>query len=375
MRICYVLLSPTYGMHQYTADLANRMVDAGNEVHLVTTRRCPRDAYDADVILHTPTETRNSGFSPDALRPGGYFAVRATLRTIEPDVVHFTGPHLWNVALLRQMRRLRVPTIHSLHDLSPHSGAAYGRLLTVWNSAVLRGADHILVHGQRHRDYLVGLGVAPERVSYTPLLHLFCAPKTLRDGEGSALSSGEEPWALFFGRLEAYKGVADLMAASAMLRSTGRGPRVVVAGSGSLREQWSGSLPALVEVRNRFIGDEEAIDLFRRCALLVLPYRDATQTALIAAAYYFRKPVVVTRVGALPEYVEEGRTGWVVEPQQPEQLAHTLDCALADPSRLTNMGAAGRAWYDRQRKAEWTALLNMYKRVASIPRSRSGGQQ
>ena len=45
MRICYVLLSPTYGMHQYTADLANRMLDAGHDVRLVTTATAPRDRY------------------------------------------------------------------------------------------------------------------------------------------------------------------------------------------------------------------------------------------------------------------------------------------------------------------------------------------
>ena len=38
MRICYVLLSPSFGMHQYIADLANRMAQAGHEAHLVTMR-------------------------------------------------------------------------------------------------------------------------------------------------------------------------------------------------------------------------------------------------------------------------------------------------------------------------------------------------
>ena len=42
MRICYVVLSPTFGMHQYTADPANRMAAAGHELHLVTTTRAPR---------------------------------------------------------------------------------------------------------------------------------------------------------------------------------------------------------------------------------------------------------------------------------------------------------------------------------------------
>ena len=68
MRICYVLLSPTFGMHQYTADLANRMALAGHDVHLVTSVRYPRASYLPVVTVHTPVDTRNTGFSRDDRR-------------------------------------------------------------------------------------------------------------------------------------------------------------------------------------------------------------------------------------------------------------------------------------------------------------------
>jgi len=123
-------------------------------------------------------------------------------------------------------------------------------------------------------------------------------------------------------------------------------------------------LPPHVELRERFIGDEEALDLFRRCGLLVLPYRDASQSALVAAAYFFRKPVLATRVGALAEYVQDGRTGFLVEPGDPAGLARTLSMALADPERLAQLGAAGRAWYDEQRLVEEETLCLMYAQVA-----------
>ena len=56
-------------------------------------------------------------------------------------------------------------------------------------------------------------------------------------------------------------------------------------------------MPEGVEVRDRTIGDEEALALFRGAALLVLPYRDATQSALIAAAARLGVPSLVTRDG------------------------------------------------------------------------------
>ena len=140
--------------------------------------------------------------------------------------------------------------------------------------------------------------------------------------------------------------------------------RLVLAGPGSLDDLWPGPLPSRVELRNRLIQDDEAADLLRRCGLLVLPYLDATQSALVALAYFFHKPVLVTRTGALPEYVQEGRTGWVVEPGDAAALADCLAEALSDPARLARLGAAGRAWYDEQRQQEWRTLVSMYERVA-----------
>ncbi|MBC8450483.1 MAG: glycosyltransferase [Chloroflexi bacterium] len=152
-----------------------------------------------------------------------------------------------------------------------------------------------------------------------------------------------------------------------MMQSAFRNPHsaisLVLAGPGSLEALWPRPLPTGVEVRNRLIGDEESLDLFRRCGLLALPYLDATQSALVAAAYFFRKPVLVTRTGALPEYVQDGRTGWVVEPGDAAALADCLAEALAGPARLARMGAAGRAWYDEQRTLERETMLAMYERV------------
>jgi len=146
--------------------------------------------------------------------------------------------------------------------------------------------------------------------------------------------------------------------------------RLVLAGPGRLETLWARSLPPGVEVRNRLIGDDETLDLFRRSGPLVLPYRDATQSALVAHAYFFRKPVIVTRVGALPEYVVEGETGWIVPPENPLALAEAMQAALSDPAQLQGMGQAGRAWYECQRQAEGDTLQGMYDRLAGHRRDR-----
>jgi glycosyltransferase involved in cell wall biosynthesis len=371
--ICYVLLSPTFGMHQYTADLANRMAAAGHDTHLITTTGCPRDRYAPTVEIHTPLSSTSTGFSPEGARLHAYRRVLSSLLDLSLGigdlVIHITGVHLWNLPLVRALRRRGVPVVHTLHDLDPHQGRRFGGLIRLWNRLLIRSGPHLLVHGRRYRERLLAQGVAPERVTYAPLLHLFLGYESSGAAEALAREVRYERWALFFGRLLLYKGVGDLIEAQARLGGRGSGaPGVTLAGPGDLARVWDGPLPPGVAVRNRLIEDEEALELFRRCGLLVLPYRDATQSALVAAAYFFRKPVVVTDVGALPEYVAPGRTGWVVAPGDPAALADRLADALSDPERLARMGQNGRAFYDAQRRAEWETLVRMYETQGSRTR-------
>ena len=360
MRLCYVLLSPTWGMHQYTADLANRMVADGWEVHLVTTTHAPRDRYAPEVAIHTPVASRDSGFSVGAISRGPLAVHRLSsiIRRLKPDLVHFSGPHLWNPILMGVLQSAGVPVVHTLHDLHPHTGAIYGRLLYPWNAWVWRRTDHLLVHGNRYREELLARGVEAARMTCTPLTFLFLS----HAGEQTLLASSPpiqyEPSALFFGRLEIYKGLTVLVEAARLVDRNRYS--IVVAGSGSPDRLGRDELPSNVQLHDRLVDNGEAIDLFSRCGLLVMPYVEASQSGLVASAYYFFKPVIVTQVGALPEYVIDGETGWVIPPGDPLALAGILHEALGDPDRLAWMGRAGRAWYERERQAEGETLRAMY---------------
>ena len=295
MRICYVLLSPTFGMHQYTADLANRMAEAGHDVHLVTTTHFPRDRYAPAVSIHAPVRTTNTGLSAGTLRPSEVRSAMRAIRDTNPDGVHFTGPHLWNALLLPMLAAQGIPTVHSLHDLHPHPGATYGRLLYLWNRWVRRASGHVLVHAEQYRRELLAKGTVSHQLTCTPLMHLFVSYEQEQSLLRSPPGVEYEPWALFFGRLEVYKGINVLVEAAGRMGSSNQPTAsVIIAGRGSMERLLQEKVPSNVEVRNRLIQDQEALSLFRRCGLVVLPYIEASQSALIAAAYFFRKPVIVT---------------------------------------------------------------------------------
>ncbi len=368
MRIVYVLLSPTFGMHQYTAHYANMLAADGHDVHLVTTSQAVRDRYATAVTIHTPINNSNTGLSLETLR---WLDMRRALNAItelQPDLVHFGGPHLWNVPLVFQLKRHGIPVIHTLHDLDPHTGTRFGSLLHLWNNSIVRSSDHVLLHGQCYRQRLLNQGTAPQKITYTPILHLFLSYQEALHLTKKPQPVQYDPFILFFGRLEKYKGVDDLL--SAYTKVTGSDDidslmRLVLAGRGQLSEPWRHQLPSGVELRNHLIKDTEAVDLFRRCSLVVLPYIDATQSALVAAAYYFCKPVLVTRSGALPEYVLPGKTGFLVDTSAPDQLAEALQFAFKHPYKLEEMGRNGRVWYETQRQKEYTTVNNMYQHITA----------
>jgi glycosyltransferase involved in cell wall biosynthesis len=66
-------------------------------------------------------------------------------------------------------------------------------------------------------------------------------------------------------------------------------------------------------LHTHFISNDEVKYYFGAADLLVQPYRTATQSGISQMAYHFEKPMVVTKVGGLPEIVPDGEAGYVVE--------------------------------------------------------------
>jgi glycosyltransferase involved in cell wall biosynthesis len=63
---------------------------------------------------------------------------------------------------------------------------------------------------------------------------------------------------------------------------------------------------------------------FRAADLVALPYISATQSGVIPVAYRCQRPVIATRVGGLPDVVQVGASGYLVEPGDPLGLADTI---------------------------------------------------
>jgi glycosyltransferase involved in cell wall biosynthesis len=137
---------------------------------------------------------------------------------------------------------------------------------------------------------------------------------------------------VFAGRLAAEKRVEDLLRAVADVPEA----RLTVVGDGPRRGALEAEARALgVEARVGWLGavawGPALLDVLRRSSVLVLPSATEGLPLVLVEAMSQGTPVVATRVGGVPELVEDGVTGLLVPPGRPDELARALRALLEDP--------------------------------------------
>ena len=119
---------------------------------------------------------------------------------------------------------------------------------------------------------------------------------------------------LFFGRIDKYKGIGTLLRSYKKIQKNVELP-LVIAGNGKFTENELSLLQSIssdkICVINRYIQDPEMVWLFMNASFLCLPYTEASQSGVIPIAYYFGKPVVVSDIKGLVQFVDEGKTGYI----------------------------------------------------------------
>jgi glycosyltransferase involved in cell wall biosynthesis len=180
-------------------------------------------------------------------------------------------------------------------------------------------------------------------------------------------------------RLSPEKDIANLVRATAIAASRVPDLRVEVAGDGSCREELAQmSVELGVADRIAFLGEvREIAALLGRARLFVLPSRSEGIPLTALEAMAGALPVVATRVGGLPEVVEDGVTGLLVPPSDPQALAGALVEIWDDPGRADRMGVLGRerveACFDVVRMlAEYSALYDQGVRKSRRPKHAFG---
>lgn len=217
--------------------------------------------------------------------------------------------------------------------------------------------------------------VHSELIAYTQAPMLF-SPHPMFENFGQALPHAEAckqigidenyKYTLFFGLIRDYKGLDMLLEAWAAWRPKGR--KLLIAGEFyAPREKYISLIDKLklndeIVLHDRFIPDEDVRHYFSAADCLALPYRTATQSGVTQIAYNFSLPMIVTRVGGLPEIVPDGKVGVVCEPDI-ESITEALK-RIYEGDMLIELKAG---FIQERKRFSWEAmcdkLLETYERA------------
>ncbi|MFH0880613.1 MAG: glycosyltransferase family 4 protein, partial [Lentisphaerota bacterium] len=304
--------------------------------------------------------------APRVASPGNLAAVLRMARylaAIRPDVIHLQSGVIWELALKYFLPR--TPVVTTLHDVVNHPSHSRAVLTPqrLLNHA-LREADVVMVHAPRLKTFLEEdrraiLGGRPVRVIPMGIMS--------RYGVGEATVEPKGAHILLFGTIDAWKGVEVLVQAEPLVRSRIPGVKTIIAGCCFNPPYYEKLIGREQSIERRFVRqtDEQVRALFHWADVLVLPYIEASQSAVLQTGLAFGIPPVVTDVGGLPDVIRDEENGLVVRPGRADQLADAIVRMLTDlPLRekvIRNLVRERDKVYNWDRIA--VQLMDMYEMV------------
>lgn len=285
------------------------------------------------------------------LRPRNWRAIRRVarlLRELQPRAVHLNNEQPLLLPLYPSLARCN--SVITLHDARTHAGERVAK--RIFHAAhlrlVARFIRKVIVHSPTIRDALPAW-FPRERIHIMPHVNY-------RLWSAGPLPEPAAPplVVLFFGRILAYKGIDLLLDAFRRLDSARF--RLLIAGEGELPRIDAPN----VEVENHFIADDELGPVFQRAHVVALPYRAASQSGVAQMAFAFGRPVIATRVGALPEIVYDGENGLLVPAGDAAALAGAIE-RIAGPelrARLASNIARAQASSDAEVRTRLNAIYD-----------------
>jgi len=306
-----------------------------------------RASLSANCIIYRLRAPKYSGM-PVAFFPR-VRRIHSLLRALKPDVVHGQGtereyaaaavlsgfPNVITVhGILREVHRVIRPPL-----LSP---AHAGRWV---ESVVLRRARNMIAISPYAERQLMRFGNA----------NIFPIPNAVNQIYFGVARRAAGPTFVFVGSIYPLKGVDDLIGAARILDSEGRDARIVIIGPATSPE-YERSLRRdsgrLNHIKVEYLGwqpSDRIAQEFSSATALVHPSHAENAPMAVAEALCAGVPAIATPVGALPDWIEDGRNGCIVPTGDPPAIANKMRLLLDDPALAVRMGAAARRDRDRFR--------------------------
>ena len=366
-----ILLGPAHpyrgGLASIMETMAREWQSRGHEVRIYTfTVQYPSLLFPGKTqYVTTPApEDLHIERVMNTVNPLNWLSLGLRLRRECPDMVvmkywtPFMAPCFGTIARIARSNGV-TKFVCQIDNVEPHEHHIIDRPCNHYYLGAVDGSVYMSeqVHGE-----LKAYTAAPALFSPHPMFENF--GKAVERDE-ACRRIGIDPaqrYTLFFGLIRDYKGLDLLLRAWAKWMPDGR--KLLIAGEFyASREKYISlieelSLQDRVVLHDRFIADEDVKYYFSAADALVLPYRTATQSGVTQIAYNFSLPMIVTRVGGLPEIVPDGRVGLVCEADA-ESIKEALQ-ALYDGDRLQTFK---ENFAQERKRFSWAAMCDRLEEV------------
>ena len=279
--------------------------------------------YDIDTYESVPQFVLRSVQLP-LLRRG----FRRYLRQNSIDVVFCTMDHLWDVFMTGAIHDAGALYLLAVHDATRHPGEDQGWRRWLLSRDIAASDGALVLTKSVGTSLTTNYQYPPERTYLSALGH---------SGDGTREHPREMPGdrpvrLLFFGRILAYKGLDLLLEALPVLRAEFPALGLEIWGDGDLTSYRSQiEVAGNVQVENRWIDENEIAGIFERTDLAVLPYREASQSGVVATAFAVGMPCVATPIPGLCEQIADGMTGVIASGMSAADFANAIARVLRDP--------------------------------------------
>jgi glycosyltransferase involved in cell wall biosynthesis len=326
------IIGPAYplrgGIAHHVYYLKRELVERGHSVQVISFRKLyPGLFFPGKTERDTSASTLDVDGAAvlNPLSPITWARALKAVKAFAPDVVIFQWWHpffaLMMGTLARMFRKNGLKCILECHNVFPHESSPFDRLLLKFAA---NPVDSFITHSSSDRNDLFPFS-SGKRISVASLP----TPSEFSGGENQ---SREGRTLLFFGMVRKYKGLDVLLRAmpKVVAHKDCRECRLLIAGEfydsveryRKLVHEYG--LEQHVTIDNRYIPNEEIAGIFDRVDVLVLPYLNATQSAVARIALANALPLIASRSGGLSEIVIENVNGLLFPVGDSDALAEQI---------------------------------------------------
>jgi glycosyltransferase involved in cell wall biosynthesis len=343
------------GVEQVTYHMAEELTKLGHRVAVLTLNTCRasfrEDVHGIDVYRARPLELTNVLGMQSAVSTEVGKLMQEICRREQIDVLHANNLYFYTtLAACLYPNSSEVPLVTTLHvgQVSKMEGIArylakfYENSIGRW---ILAKSKHVIAVSRAVGHYAETMGVDSSKISvipnavdtlkFRPSPHEYTRDGTTRVG--------------FLGRLISNKGPQYLVEAAQHILSEFSNVQFHIAGDGPLLQQLQRRVHRLgVDRAFRFYGMVPSVpDFMHSCDIMVRPSLTDGMPLTVLEAMACGLPNVASNVGGTSEILQDGKTGYLVEPRNVGQLISRISNLVANPELRLQMGREARLFIER----------------------------